>query len=308
MGLAYVISLLLAVACALIVGLLYNVPEFADFRGALYLGGKEKADFKPIGHGLYKIEIFWHMTPFHNENLDLYLINEGQSWYLSDAGGFDSWLDPHATRIVQAVQAVIPPGQKLTYVILTHGHLDHVGAIEPLIKVYPDLKVIYHETEAPFLLGTAQPSCYNYKPNGLSTGFKLAMLLKLLPPFVQYKMPANRSLILEGPSGDLAKFGVHDLTFTHAPGHCRGHVVYHHKPSKYMLAGDFTDVLRNEDGSYALKTMCATTCNITEAKETVCRVVHGMDYKLLLPYHDARKSGWTKEELIPLAREYAGCL
>lgn len=51
------------------------------------------------------------------QNLDLYLINEGQSWYLSDAGGFDSWLDPHATRIVQAVQAVIPPGQKLTYVI-----------------------------------------------------------------------------------------------------------------------------------------------------------------------------------------------
>lgn len=49
--------------------------------------------------------------------------------------------------------------------------------------------------------------------------------------------------------------------------------VYHHKPSKYMLAGDFTDVLRNEDGSYALKTMCATTCNITEAKETVCRWV-----------------------------------
>lgn len=33
-----------------------------------------------------------------------------------------------------------------------------------------------------------------------------------------------------------------------------------------------------------------------------------MDYKLLLPYHDARKSGWTKEELIPLAQEYAGCL
>lgn len=49
--------------------------------------------------------------------------------------------------------------------------------------------------------------------------------------------------------------------------------MYHHKPSKYMLAGDFTDVLRNEDGSYALKTMCATTCNITEAKETVCRWV-----------------------------------
>ncbi len=71
---------------------------------------------------------------------------------------------------------------------VTHGHLDHVGAIEPLIKAYPDLKVIFHETEAPFLLGTAQPSCYNYKPNGLSAGFKLLMLLKLLPPYVQYKV------------------------------------------------------------------------------------------------------------------------
>ena len=91
-----------------------------------------------------------------------------------------------------------------------------MGAIEPLIKVYPDLKVIYHETEAPYLLGTAQPSCYNYKPNGLSTGFKLAMLLKLLPPFVQYKvriwlaMPGWPSR--GGSQGDERKFvGLWDI-------------------------------------------------------------------------------------------------
>lgn len=59
------------------------------------------------------------------------------------------------------------------------------------------------------------------------------------------QVPANRSLILEGPKGDLAKFGVHSLSFTHTPGHCRGHVVYHHKPTGYMLAGDFADVLRS---------------------------------------------------------------
>ncbi|CAL8466588.1 g6124 [Coccomyxa elongata] len=301
------ISALAVLVAAVIVSLVYNVPEFADFRGPTYLGWKETAEFKSIGHGLYKIEIFWHMTPFHSENLDLYLINEGKAWYLTDAGGFDSWLDAHAGRIVKAVQDVIPPGQELKYIILTHGHLDHVGAIEPLIAAYPDLLVIFHETEAPFLLGDSQPSCYNYMPSGLSLPFKLLQFLKLLPPMVQYKMPPNRSLILEGPEGDLAKFGVHDLTFTHAPGHCRGHVVYHHKPSGYLLAGDFTDILPSEDGGYRLKTMCATTCNITEAHETVCRVIHRMDYKLLLPYHDARKSGWTKEELIPMAQQYSNC-
>ena len=61
------ISALAVVVAAVIVSLVYNVPEFADFRGPTYLGWKETAEFKSIGHGLYKIEIFWHMTPFHSE-------------------------------------------------------------------------------------------------------------------------------------------------------------------------------------------------------------------------------------------------
>ena len=51
------------------------------------------------------------------QNLDMYLINEGKAWYLTDAGGFNSWLDAHAHRIVQAVTEVIPAGQNLTYII-----------------------------------------------------------------------------------------------------------------------------------------------------------------------------------------------
>lgn len=51
------------------------------------------------------------------QNLDLYLLNEDTFWYLSDAGGFDNWLAPHASVIAAEVQAVIPPGQNLTYVI-----------------------------------------------------------------------------------------------------------------------------------------------------------------------------------------------
>ena len=86
------------------------------------------------------------------------------------------------------------------------------------------------------------------------------------------QMPKSWVLIIKGESGDLAKFGVHDLAFTHAPGHCRGHVVYLHKPSKYLLAGDFTDVIEQADGSYEIKTMCnKTTCNITQAHETICK-------------------------------------
>lgn len=47
----------------------------------------------------------------------MYLINEGKAWYLTDAGGFNFWLDAHADRIVQAVTEAIPAGQNLTYII-----------------------------------------------------------------------------------------------------------------------------------------------------------------------------------------------
>ena len=83
---------------------------------------------------------------------------------------------------------------------MTHSHLDHVGAIEPLKQVYPELKVIVHETEAPYLIGGEEYSCYDYLPGGLSPGFKLLMWIRLLPPFYQYQA-SNCSLQLQSNRG-----------------------------------------------------------------------------------------------------------
>ena len=97
-------------------------------------------------------------------------------------------------------------------------------------------------------------------------------LQALEPEHCWAQMPKDWALILKGDSGDLTRFGVRDLTFARAPGHCSGHVVYNHKPSGYMLAGDFTDIIQGDDGSYKMHTMCnKSTCNITLAHETICR-------------------------------------
>ena len=58
------------------------------------------------------------------------------------------------------------------------------------MAVYPDLKIIFHETEAPYLEGTADPSCYDYITPELSYGYKASQLLRLLPSFLQYKVRA----------------------------------------------------------------------------------------------------------------------
>ncbi len=76
----------------------------------------------------------------------------------------------------------------LLYCTVTHGHIDHVGAIEPLMAAYPGLKIIFHETEAPYLEGTADPSCYDYITPELSYGYRAGQMLHLLPSFLQYKV------------------------------------------------------------------------------------------------------------------------
>jgi hypothetical protein len=92
---------------------------------------------------------------------------------------------------------------------VTHSHLDHVGAIEPLKEVYPDLKVIVHETETPYLIGGTDYSCYDYLPKGLSTGFKLLMWLRFIPPFYQYKVgEIDNSWCIQGACGDAGLLGL----------------------------------------------------------------------------------------------------
>ena len=68
------------------------------------------------------------------------------------------------------------------------------GAIEPLLKEYPDLKIVFHETEAPYLEGSLDPSCYDYVTPELSYGYRLYQLIGLIPSFLQYKVQTASSL------------------------------------------------------------------------------------------------------------------
>lgn len=139
---------------------------------------------------------------------------EDGSWVLVDAGTFDNPRQRHATRLVEAVRAAIPAGERLVAIArepaslccvrlcrmgalihgsagpallcwacplqrrlrtapasaqrpdpapptatpfawpdaVTHGHVDHVGALPQLLTAFPAAPVLLHEREAAFLL------------------------------------------------------------------------------------------------------------------------------------------------------------
>ena len=118
------------------------------------------------------------------------------------------------------------------------------------------------------------------------------------------QMSRERLITLKGVKGSLKSIGVPELSFDFTPGHSPGHVVYTHVTG-IMLGGDFADVL--DSNGPTLKVVCGTTCNMTTAKRSICKIANQLQWSKIIPYHDAFKTGYSKKELQPLALSYAGC-
>src|SRR6188472_2552435 len=70
-------------------------------------------------------------------------------WVLVDAG-----LAMGAAQILDVAAARFGPESRPAAIVLTHGHFDHVGALDALLHVW-DVPVYAHALELPFLTGRA---------------------------------------------------------------------------------------------------------------------------------------------------------
>jgi len=70
-----------------------------------------------------------------------YLIHVDNTWILVDTGIF--MMD----TIVENTISKILGDNELSYILLTHGHLDHVGNVEFLKRYHPQAEIIIHEAE-----------------------------------------------------------------------------------------------------------------------------------------------------------------
>ena len=81
-----------------------------------------------------------------------FLIKADGKYILIDAGAPTS----DAAEVLLKGLDDVMNGSKLQLIMLTHGHPDHSGALAALVKAYPGAQVVFHEEEAPYLLGGAR--------------------------------------------------------------------------------------------------------------------------------------------------------
>lgn len=171
------------------------------------------------------------LGPWGRTQTNAYLVSDGPSWILVDAG----WRSD-GPRIQAAARSVLGPSQSPSAILLTHAHPDHAGAARELAMAWR-CPVYTHPAELPLATGDFAAMARYAGP----------MDRLLILPLMRAIGRRRREAALAGSSltGSVHPLesggaipGVDGWEWIHTPGHTPGHVAYVRTRDRVVLSGD----------------------------------------------------------------------
>ncbi len=159
-----------------------------------------------------------------------------RGWVLIDAGLLGS-----RGAILRAAAERFGEGARPSAIVMTHGHFDHVGALESLAAEW-DVPVIAHTLERPYLDGSAA-----YPPADPTVRGGLMALLSPLYP----TKPVDVAGRLQTLPADGSVPFLPGWRWIHTPGHAPGHVSFWREADRTLIAGDAV-VTTAQESAYAV--------------------------------------------------------
>ncbi|GHF43104.1 glyoxylase-like metal-dependent hydrolase (beta-lactamase superfamily II) [Deinococcus metalli] len=204
-----------------------------------------------------------------------FLGRPGDSWVLVDAGV------PGTARTIRNAATQVHGDRPPEAIVLTHGHLDHIGALHALLERWP-VPVYAHPLERPCLTGRVP-----YPFPDPSVGGSMSVLSPALSPGPFSFQPAVQDLPEDGTVP-----GLPGWEWRHTPGHANGHVSLWRGSDRTLIAGDAVVTTRQESLLSALTLRPAVvhgppayyTPNWDAARDSVRRLAH-LQPDLLAPGH-----------------------
>jgi glyoxylase-like metal-dependent hydrolase (beta-lactamase superfamily II) len=159
-----------------------------------------------------------------------------RGWVLIDAG-----LPGTKGLIKSAAAERFGSDARPAAIVMTHGHFDHVGALEDLADEW-DSPVYAHPLELPYLNGRA-----SYPPGDPSVGGGLMAAMAPLYP----RGPVDVGARLQALQADGILPGMPGWRPIHTPGHSVGHVSFWRDADRTLIVGD-AFVTTAQESAYAV--------------------------------------------------------
>lgn len=159
-----------------------------------------------------------------------------RGWVLIDAG-----LPGTKGMITSAAAERFGLNARPAAIVMTHGHFDHVGALEDLARDW-DAPVYAHPLELPYLSGRAA-----YPPGDPSVGGGLMAAAARLYP----RGPVDVGARLQALPDDGTLPGMPGWQWLHTPGHSVGHVSLWREADHALIVGD-AFVTTAQESAYAV--------------------------------------------------------
>ena len=205
-------------------------------------------------------------------DMNLVLVWDDKNLVLIDAG-----VPGQSEQIAAAISELGFKVENLTHMIITHQDIDHVGSVAELKKLAPNMQVVAHAEESPYIDGRKLP---------IKLEARLAeydSLLNVDKGFVD----AWKNMYETNPVP--IDYEVHDgevfdicggLEFVHVPGHTPGHIAVYLMESRIIVCGDAANIKDEEVvGSNPVYTQ-----DMDEANKSLQKIV-GYDLNGLIAYH-----------------------
>jgi glyoxylase-like metal-dependent hydrolase (beta-lactamase superfamily II) len=235
-------------------------------------------DMEEVAEKTYQLEVW---IPKVDTRFTVYLIHE--------AGGVI--VEPGPAAIIPSIQEAMKQlGMKEpSYILPTHIHIDHAGAIGSLAQLFPRAKVVVHP----------QVVKHAVDPSRLIESSKISFGDNFEDSYGPV-LPVPESRIKAPEDGEIIPVDGRELQIIYAPGHATHHMAIFDRKTRGLFCGEALGVPPPGAESSPIPLAAPPTFDIEVYLETMERL-RGLHPRILFYSHDG--VGTRPEELISKAAE-----